>query len=81
MDVRDDTTAGDGGFDESIELFITSDGTLNLLKDFSFEVNAIVNYNLSQYKNSQLPRGVLVGKCKLDVKTLDETEARVNLLV
>ncbi|MDB2539944.1 PD-(D/E)XK motif protein [Schleiferiaceae bacterium] len=63
------------------KLFITSDGTLNLLKDFSFEVNAIVNYNLSQYKNSQLPRGVLVGKCKLDVKTLDETEARVNLLV
>ena len=61
------------------KLFITSDGTLNLLKDFSFEVNEIVNYNLSQYKNSQLPRGVSVGKCKLDVKTLAETQALVNL--
>ena len=61
------------------KLFITSDGTLNLLKDFSFEVNEIVNYNLSQYKNSQLPRGVSVGKCRLDVKTLAETQALVNL--
>lgn len=61
------------------KLFITSDGTLNLLKDFSFEVNEIVNYNLSQYKNSQLPRGVSVRKCRLDVKTLAETQALVNL--
>jgi hypothetical protein len=62
------------------KLFITSDGTLNLLKDFSFEVNEIVNYNLIQYKNCQLPRGVTVGKCKLNLKSLDEIESGVNLV-
>lgn len=62
------------------KLFITSDGTINLLKDFSFQVIEIVNYNLSQYINCQLPRGVSVGQCRLNVNALDEIDLNINML-
>ena len=37
MDVRDDTTASDGGFDEGIKLFVTSDSKLQMSRGDSLD--------------------------------------------
>lgn len=43
MDVRDDTTASDGGLNESIELFITSDGELKVSRCDSFHLEVLAS--------------------------------------
>lgn len=41
MDVRNDTTASDSGFDKSVELFVTSDGELKMSRSNSLDLKIL----------------------------------------
>jgi hypothetical protein len=55
-------------------LFITSDGLINLIKDFSFSLLEVLYYDMSRFINCQLPDGVSVGKCTLDSNVFTEKQ-------
>ena len=41
MDVRDDTTAGDGGLDEGIEFLVTTDGELQVARSDALDLEVL----------------------------------------
>ena len=41
MDVWDDTTAGDGGLDEGIELLVTTDGELQVARGDALDLEVL----------------------------------------
>lgn len=60
VDVRQDTTKGDGGADEGIELFVTSDGQLEMARGDALDLEIL--------------GGVLRGRLMLQSSELKEEE-------
>ena len=63
MDVGDDTTASDGGLDEGVELFISSDGELQVSGGDSLHLQVLAGVS-SELKN--LSGQVLEDSCCVD---------------
>lgn len=66
VDVRDDTSAGDGGLDEGVQLFVTADGELQVARrdTLHLEVLARVSGQLQHLGRQVLEdRGRVDGRC------------------
>ena len=75
MDVRDDTTASNGGLDQGIELLITADGELKVTGSDSLhlEIFASVASKLENLRSEVLEDG-----CRIDGGCSTDTAACAN---